>query len=77
MASCPDCGADVTHAKTTSGENIPLEKFSTPDGPKRYRVTAFGPPLLVELVSEYAAVDAYPDHRVDCPSHGNGLHGHV
>jgi hypothetical protein len=73
MASCPDCGATITHAKTPSGDNIPLERWTDPNGPNRYRIVALGPPLTVEQVSPGSAIDAYPDHRNDCPSHGNGL----
>lgn len=73
MSACPDCGADITHARTTEGVNVPLEKWTAPSGSQRYRILEFGPPLLVELVTETANIDAYPDHRVDCPSHGNGL----
>jgi len=73
-ATCPDCGADITHAKTGDGENIPLEKFTEPAGtPCRYRIIGLGPPLVVELVSPNSEIDAYPDHRMDCPGHGNGL----
>jgi hypothetical protein len=32
-----------------------------------------GPPLVVERVSPESPIDAHPDHRVDCPAHGNGL----
>ena len=73
MASCPDCGADITHAKTPQGENIPLEKWTDPTGPRRYRIVKVGPPLIVEAVAEASPIDAYPDHRADCPAHGNGL----
>lgn len=71
---CPDCGAQVTHAQTTAGEIIPLEKFTEPAGTaSRYRIIELGPPLVVEMVSTESAIDAYPDHRTDCPGHGNGL----
>lgn len=72
MASCPDCGANVTHAKTKAGENVPLERWTDSTGPRRYRVIAFAP-LTVEPVSPASPIDAYPDHRLDCPAHGNGL----
>lgn len=74
MASCPDCGAEITHAKVVgTDENVPLEKWTSPDGRDRYRIVAFGPPLTVEKVTDGAVGDFTPDHRVDCPSHGNGL----
>lgn len=73
MASCRDCGADITHAQTSEGEHIPLEKWTEPSGDRRYRVVEFGPPLIAELVSSSSPAAAYPDHRKDCPSHGNGL----
>lgn len=73
MPSCPSCGADVTPARTREGESIPLEKWTDPTGDRRYRIVELGPPLLVERVSESSQIDAYPDHRVDCPDHRNGL----
>lgn len=73
MASCPSCGADITHAKSRDGENIPLEKWTEPTGPRRFRITDLGPPLIVEPVAPQSAIDAYPDHRKDCPAYGNGL----
>lgn len=73
MASCPACGADITHAKTRDGENIPLENYTEPTGDRRWRVVEFGPPLIVEPVAASSTVAAYPDHRVDCPDYGNGL----
>lgn len=74
MASCPSCGADITHARTREGDNVPLEKWTEP-GPseKRYRIVELGPPLVVEPVTVTSAIDAYPDHRKDCPAHDNGL----
>lgn len=73
MPSCPACGADITHARTESGENIPLEKWTDPTGDRRYRIVGLGPPLLVQRVSPSSGIDAYPDHRVDCPDYDNGL----
>lgn len=72
MASCTDCGADIVHAKTRDGENVPLEKFTEPTGVGRYRIVELGPPLIVEMVPEAGGIDAYPDHRLDCPGHLNG-----
>lgn len=73
MASCPGCGADIQHAKTEEGENIPLEMWTDTTGDRRYRIVKLGPPLIVEKVSPQSMIDAYPDHRLDCPDHGNGL----
>lgn len=73
MANCPDCGATIDHAKTREGENIPIERWTDTTGDRRYRIVKLGPPLLVERVSERSPIDAHPDHRVDCPAHGNGL----
>lgn len=72
MASCPDCGADITHALTVSGDNVPLEKWTDNTG-RRYYVTAFGPPDTVERVAESSSREGYPDHRLDCPAHSNGF----
>jgi hypothetical protein len=75
MASCPDCGAEITHAEVEDqpGVKVPLEKWTSPDGRERYRVVAFGPPLVVAKLADNSVGEGYPDHRVDCPSHGNGL----
>lgn len=73
MASCSGCGADITHAKTPEGENVPLEKWTDTTGDRRYRVVQLGPPLIVEKVSATSTAAAHPDHRVDCPAHDNGL----
>jgi hypothetical protein len=72
MASCPDCGAEVTIAHTRADEPVPLERWTQASGANRYRIVGMAP-LTVELVSESSAIDAYPDHRPDCPGHGNGL----
>lgn len=72
-ATCPGCGAEVTHAKTPDGEDIPLEKWTDSTGSMRYRIVDFGPPLTVEAVSDHSPIDAYPDHRKDCPHGHNGL----
>lgn len=72
MASCPDCGADITHAKTVGGDNVPLEKYTDSTGDRRWRIIGFSP-LTVEPVAPANPIDAYPDHRVDCPGHDNGL----
>lgn len=74
MASCPACGADITHAKTEHGATVPLEKWTDTTGAGRYRIVELGPPLVVAEVAASSAIDAYPDHRKDCPAHGNGLH---
>jgi hypothetical protein len=73
MASCPACGADITHAKLADGSNVPLEKWTDPTGDRRYRIVELGPPLVVEKVSPSSGIDAYPDHRLDCPAFDNGL----
>lgn len=74
MASCPACGATIQHAKTRDGAHIPLEVFTEPQGSERYRVVdAKVGGLVVDRVTDDAPIDAYPDHRKDCPDHGNGL----
>jgi hypothetical protein len=75
MASCSACGANITHAKTETGENVPIERWTDTDGPDRYRIIKLGPPLIVAKVAHGSPIDAYPDHRRDCPDHGNGLYG--
>lgn len=71
-ATCPGCGAPITHAKTAQGENVPLEKYTEVDGDRRYRVVEVGTPLIVAEVSASSMVDAYPDHRKDCPDYEAG-----
>lgn len=55
------------------GSNVPLERYTDTTGPERYVVVRLGPPLVVERVREDAIVDAYPDHRLECPAHGPGF----
>jgi hypothetical protein len=71
-ATCPGCGAEVQHVEV-DGERIPLERFTEPSGDRRYRIIDFGPPMVAQKVSPYSAIDAYPDHRKDCPHFDNGL----
>lgn len=73
MPSCPGCGAEIQHTQTAEGEHVPLEKYAEPTGDRRYRIIAFGPPLICEPVSASSTASAYPDHRKDCPDHDNGL----
>lgn len=79
MASCPDCGSPIKPARTRQGERIPLETFTDTVGDKRYRVLEVvprhdqDPVVLVEPVAPQSNGAAYPDHRKDCPAHGNGL----
>jgi hypothetical protein len=78
--TCPACGATIQHAETADGTRIPLEIFTEPTGAGRYRVVRTEPVvqeertrIIVEPVGENAMVDAYPDHRKECPDYGNGL----
>jgi hypothetical protein len=73
VPSCPACGADIQHGEIADGTKVPLERFTEPDGDRRYRIVDLGPPLKVQMVSPASLIDAYPDHRKDCPAHGNGL----
>jgi hypothetical protein len=73
MASCPACGANITHAKTADGENVPLEKYTDTSGPDRYRIIDAVSPPVVEKVPPSSTLDCFPDHRLDCPDYGNGL----
>ena len=73
MASCV-CGADIRWATITgTGERIPLE-FRSELGPGEHRYVFEGQTTLdgVTPVSPNFTGDAYKDHRVDCPDHGNG-----
>jgi hypothetical protein len=63
----------VTSARTRDGEVVLLEKWTETEGDRRYRVVEPTSPPVVELVSPASTFDAYPDHRKDCPAHGNGL----
>lgn len=72
MPSCPACGATIQHAETGVGEHVPLEVNTEVTGSLRYRIRELGPPLVVERVRDDSPIDAYPDHRKDCPDYGNG-----
>jgi hypothetical protein len=77
MASCPDCGSPIRPARTREGERIPLETFTEITGADRYVIVAVNPrtdrdpDLVVARVAAQSSVMAYPDHRTDCPAHGN------
>lgn len=78
MASCPACGSEVTPAVTTDGEQVALEKYTDTTGRDRYRIVEAKPGeirahLVVEKLAATSTAAAYPDHRNDCPAHGNGL----
>lgn len=76
-SSCPACGAPITHAEDEDGTHIVLDKWTEPDGDRRYRIVELGPPLVVALVSEQSGIDAYPDHRKECPDYEAGRGAHV
>lgn len=75
MAICPACGATIRHANLADGQKVPLEVYTEPTGAKRYRVMEAHADkgVLVERVRDDAPIDAFPDHRKDCPGYGNGL----
>jgi hypothetical protein len=74
-SSCPACGATIQHARLHDGTNVPLEVFTEPTGSKRYRIIEAHADtgVQVERVRDDAPIDAFPDHRKDCPGYGNGL----
>lgn len=70
---CPACGATVQVAQLADGEAVPLEMHTDASSDAdRYRLTGFEP-TRAERVAKSASGDFYPDHRADCPGHGNGL----
>jgi hypothetical protein len=80
MPSCAGCGVDIrwsVHERT--GERIPLEYHAElGPGEDRYIVTgattvAASPHHVVTPVAPGFPGEAYRDHRIDCPDHGNGL----
>lgn len=74
LSRCPSCGATVQVAyDPDAGEPVPLEIHTdaSSDAP-RYRMIGFDP-MRAERVPDGASGDFYPDHRADCPGHGNGL----
>lgn len=73
MANCPSCGSGITHARLADGTHIPIENFEDTTGDRRYRIVKVGPPHIVEPVAESSPLPAFPDHRKECPAHGNGL----
>lgn len=77
MASCA-CGADIRWGVIeTTRERIPLEYHAElGPGENRYLVTGVTTDNLQHLLTPVApnsTVEAYVDHRLDCPDYGNGL----
>ena len=72
MANCPSCGSGITHAVTETGDHVPLENFEDVIGSDRYRIVKVGPPHVVQLLAASSPSPGYPDHRRECPAHGNG-----
>lgn len=76
MASCV-CGADIRWVvRDDTGELIPVEAHAElGPGEGRFIVTGGRPDgrQLVTEVNPRSEVEAYTDHRRDCPDHGNGL----
>lgn len=73
--NCPACGATVQMARkgAIDGDAVPLEMSTDASSDAdRYRIIGFDP-LRVQQVPKGAVGDYYPDHRADCPGHGNGL----
>lgn len=67
MADCRGCGAPVHWATVErTGDRVPLENFSTPGGPNRYRVQSWGQPTVVVPVGSDYQGEAYADHRTTC-----------
>lgn len=73
---CEGCGATVDVALVRGTEDrVPLEVH--PDSSAdvdRYKIVELNP-LTVVKVTKGAEGEYYPDHRADCPAHGNGLGG--
>lgn len=76
MASCV-CGADIRWVvQESTGEKIPVDVHAElGPGEGRYIVTGVTPEgvSVVSAVNPRSEVEAYTDHRRDCPDHGNGL----
>lgn len=68
---CPGCGSDIWFGEDQeTGERIPLEPQPESLGEDRWTVVEDRPgkPHLVQNVTPRASVQAYRDHRVDCPN---------
>lgn len=75
-ATCPDCGVEVqigVDVNTDEKVALELQTDAPTDDMPRYRIISPGPPLRVERVPDRAMDQFYPDHRYECPGHGNGL----
>lgn len=70
-ANCPSCGSPITHVRTREGEHIPIDNREDSSGEGRYRIIEIGPPHIVEPVPANSMLPAFPDHRLECPGHGN------
>lgn len=76
MASCV-CGADIRWVKNAETDEVfPIDIHAElGPGEGRYIVTGVTPESrqIVSPVNPRSEVEAYTDHRRDCPDHGNGL----
>jgi uncharacterized protein (UPF0212 family) len=72
--NCPACGANVDLAIVEgTDDRVPLEIAAEVSAvADRYAIISHAP-LVARLVSKDAAGAFFPDHRHDCPGHGNGL----
>ena len=72
--NCPACGANVDLAIVEGTDDcVPLEIApEVAAAADRYAITGHNP-LVARKVSKDAAGSYFPDHRYDCPGHGNGL----
>jgi hypothetical protein len=69
-AQCGGCGAPVWYGEDqATGDRIPLEPQPEMLGEDRYTVVKDRPgePHLVRSVMPQSEIQAYRDHRVDCP----------
>lgn len=74
--TCPACGADIWIAEVReTSERIPLEPQPEALGEDRWTVVEDRRdlPHLVTAVTPAASVQAYRDHRVDCPDYSHGV----
>lgn len=62
MNSCRSCGAAITWAKTTRGENIPLNPMPVVGGNIELKDG------VARVVQPHPAVKLYTSHFANCPS---------
>lgn len=79
-SNCPACGSPIWIGETEDGTRIPLEAQPELSGEGRYMLHpepmaghGAGKPDRIQAVTPEKEIQAYADHRKDCPHFDNGL----